>query len=346
MKDTVGSEQFGEYGLAVSRGDFDVSIGNLSRTGHRLQSDSALPSRKQLDRSSTIALVSDRRDLRTEPTAVVPWERGIDHGQRLQGKRALVSGAGKLPGAELFGIGEAIAVLFALQGAQVAVVDVSHERANETKRLIDEFGGDAIVAVGDLTDEADNERCVQMTVDAFGGLDTLVNNVALSQGSGSPATVNLDAWDQVMNVNLRAHLLTTRYGVPHLLAAGGGSILNISSIAAIRGFGSGAYAASKSALLGLTRDWAYLFGRDSIRVNCILPGHVYTPMGDQGGEDVREQRRRAGLLSLEGLAWDIAWPAVFLASEESRWITGVELPVDAGTTSSAAWAIQMLNERP
>ena len=128
-----------------------------------------------------------------------------------------------------------------------------------------------------------------MAVDAFGGLDTLVNNVALSGGSGSPASLSLDTWDQVMRVNLRAPLLTTRHSAPHLIAAESGSILNISSIAAIRGFGSGAYAASKSALLGLTRDWAYLLGRDGIRVNCILPGHVFTPMGDQGGEEVREQ---------------------------------------------------------
>jgi NAD(P)-dependent dehydrogenase (short-subunit alcohol dehydrogenase family) len=148
-----------------------------------------------------------------------------------------------------------------------------------------------------------------------------------------------------MDVNLRATLLTTRHSVPYLKGAGGGSIINISSIAAIRGFGSGAYAASKSALLGLTRDWAYLLGRDNIRVNCIVPGHVFTPMGDQGGPEVRERRRRVGLLPAEGLAWDVAWPAVFLASEESRWMTGVELPVDAGTTSSAAFAIQILNDR-
>jgi NAD(P)-dependent dehydrogenase (short-subunit alcohol dehydrogenase family) len=292
-----------------------------------------------------MAMVIDRSEPQAAPTSIEEWSRGIDHGRRLLGKRALVSGAGKSPGAELFGIGEAIAILFALQGARVSVVDISRERADATKQLIDELGGDAITAVGDLTDEAENARCVQRTVDAFGGLDTLVNNVALSGGGGSPATLSLDAWDQVMNVNLRAPLLTTRHSVPHLIAAGSGSILNISSIAAIRGFGSGAYAASKSALLGLTRDWAYLFGRDSIRVNCILPGHVFTPMGDQGGEEVRERRRRAGLLPTEGLAWDVAWPAVFLASEESRWVTGVELPVDAGTTSSAAWAIQTLNER-
>jgi NAD(P)-dependent dehydrogenase (short-subunit alcohol dehydrogenase family) len=290
-------------------------------------------------------MVSDRSEPQAERISPEEWYRGIDHGRRLVGKRALVTGAGKSPDAKLFGIGEAIAILFALQGAQVSIVDISRQRADATKQLIDEFGGDAITAVGDLADQTDNERCVQMTVDAFGGLDTLVNNVAMSQGGGNPATLSLDAWDQVMNVNLRAPLLTTRHSVPHLIAAGGGSILNISSIAAIRGFGSGPYAASKSALLGLTRDWAYLLGRDSIRVNCILPGHVYTPMGDQGGEERREQRRRAGLLSIEGVAWDVAWPAVFLASEESRWVTGVELPVDAGTTSSAAWAIQMLNER-
>ena len=129
------------------------------------------------------------------------------------------------------------------------------------------------------------------------------------------------------------------------MAAGGGSIINISSIAASRGHGSGAYAASKAAMLGLTRDWAYVHGRDGIRVNCILPGHVYTPMGSQGGPELREDRRRAGLLATEGVAWDIAWPAVFLASDESRWITGVELPVDAGTTSSGPYALQILNDR-
>jgi NAD(P)-dependent dehydrogenase (short-subunit alcohol dehydrogenase family) len=274
-----------------------------------------------------------------------PWERGVDHGRRLAGKRALVTGAGAPPGGELLGIGEATAVLFAAQGAQVVIADISAERAESTKRMVEEFGGQAVLAVGDLTAVADVAGCIERAVDAFGGLDILVNNVALSHGGGDPADVDLQAWDRVMEVNLRATVLTTRHAIPHLKAAGGGSIINLSSIAAIRGFGSGAYAASKAALLGLTRDWAYLLGRDGIRVNCILPGHAYTPMGDQGGPELRERRRRAGLLATEGLAWDVAWPIVFLASDESRWITGVELPVDAGTTSSAPLAIQMLNER-
>jgi NAD(P)-dependent dehydrogenase (short-subunit alcohol dehydrogenase family) len=243
------------------------------------------------------------------------------------------------------GIGEAIAVLFATQGARVAIADIAPERAEWTRRMIEKGGGECVTAIGDLTDLDENSRCTQTAVDAFGGLDIVVNNLALPHGGGSPVDVSLEVWDQVMDVNMRATLLTTRHSVPHLKSAGGGSIVNISSIAAIRGFGSGAYAASKAALLGLTRDWAYVLGRDNIRVNCILPGHVYTPMGDQGGPDMREQRRRAGLLPAEGLAWDIAWPAVFLASDESRWITGVELPVDAGTTSSSALAIQILNRR-
>ncbi len=199
--------------------------------------------------------------------------------------------------------------------------------------------------IGDLTLLGDNARCVQEAVDAFGGLDTVVNSAALSTGGGSPVDVDLDTWEQVMSVNLHATLLTARHTIPHLVAAGGGSIVNISSIAASRGHGAGAYAASKAAMLGLTRDWAYVHGRDGIRVNCILPGHVYTPMGSQGGPELREDRRRAGLLATEGVAWDIAWPAVFLASEESRWITGVELPVDAGTTSSGPYALQILNDR-
>jgi NAD(P)-dependent dehydrogenase (short-subunit alcohol dehydrogenase family) len=294
--------------------------------------------------SSTIASVNaDRRA--EEVISAAPWRRGVEHGRRLEGKRALVTGAGAAPNTELLGIGEAIAILFASQGAQVLIADISPERAETTRRLIEEVGGVAVTETGDLTDLDDNARCVEAAVDAFAGLDIVVNNVALSHGGGSPAEVSLDDWDQVMEVNLRAAFLTTRHAVPHLKSAGGGSIVNISSVAAIRGFGSGAYSASKAALLGLTRDWAYVLGRDNIRVNCILPGHVYTPMGDQGGPKVREQRRRAGLLPAEGLAWDIAWPVVFLASDESRWITGVELPVDAGTTSSAALAIQLLNER-
>ncbi|MDA8044285.1 MAG: SDR family NAD(P)-dependent oxidoreductase [Actinomycetota bacterium] len=274
-----------------------------------------------------------------------PWWRGVVPGRRLAGKRAFVTGAGMLAGGELFGIGEAIAVLFAAQGAAVAVADVSRARAEATVELISGRGGMAMATVGDLSSISDSERCVSQADDALGGLDTVVNCAALPGGGGSPVDVAIETWEQVMAVNLHATFLTARHAIPRLRRAGGGSIVNISSVAASRGHGSGAYAASKAAMLGLTRDWAYLHGRDGIRVNCILPGHVHTPMGLSGGEEMREIRRACGLLGTEGDAWDVAWPAVFLASEESRWITGVELPVDAGTTSSGALAIHVLNSR-
>ena len=274
-----------------------------------------------------------------------PWARGGDPGRRLAGKRAFVTGAGTTPGGALLGIGEAIAILFAAQGARVAIADVAAERAEATHALMGGGRADALVTVGDLTDPDANARCVDEAARGFGGLDTVVISAARSDGSGSPVDADLEVWDRVIDLNLRAAVLTARHAIPHVREAGGGSIVVVSSIAATRGHGSGAYAASKAALLGLTRDWAYLHGREGIRVNCLLPGHVLTPMGDQGGPSYRDRRRRAGLLATEGDAWDVAWPAVFLASDESRWITGVEIPVDAGTTSSGPYALDLLNER-
>jgi NAD(P)-dependent dehydrogenase (short-subunit alcohol dehydrogenase family) len=279
-----------------------------------------------------------------EPVSRPAWWRGNDPGRRLGGKRAFVTGAGTTPDGELLGIGEAIAVLFAAQGARVAVADIARERADATLRMIDEAGGDGVVTVGDLTQLEDNERCVAEAVDAFGGLDVVVNCAGLAGGGRSPVDVELDAWAAVMAVNLHAAFLTARHTIPHLQAAGGGSIVNIGSVAATLGSGSGAYAASKAALGALTRDWAYVHGRENIRANCLVVGHVYTPMASRSGH-ARRDRRRAGLLATEGVAWDVAWPAVFLASDESQWITGVELPVDAGTSSTGALAMSRLNDR-
>jgi len=278
-----------------------------------------------------------------EPVDRPAWWRGDDAGHRLGGKRAFVTGAGTAPDGELLGIGEAIAVLFAAQGARVAVADISCERADATLRMIDEVGGDGVVTVGDLTQVDDNQRCVAEAAEAFGGLDVVVNCAGLPGGGRSPVTVDLEAWAAVMAVNLHAAFLTARHTIPHLQAAGGGSIVNIGSVAATLGSGSGAYAASKAALGGLTRDWAFSHGRENIRVNCLVVGHVYTPMGSLSGTP--RDRRRAGVLGTEGVAWDVAWPAVFLASDESRWITGVELPVDAGTSSTGSLAMSRLNDR-
>jgi NAD(P)-dependent dehydrogenase (short-subunit alcohol dehydrogenase family) len=127
------------------------------------------------------------------------------------------------------GIGEAIAVLFARQGVKVAIADVSAERARATLHLVNDVGGDGVVVVGDLSRETDNARCVEEAVNAFGGLDTVVNNVALSGGGGSPADVDLEVWERVIAVNLGATMLTARHTIPHLKLAGGGSIINMSA---------------------------------------------------------------------------------------------------------------------
>jgi len=271
-----------------------------------------------------------------------PWERSVDAGRRLDGRVALVTGAGS--GEGLIGIGAAISVLFATQGAKVGVVDVSSERAERTRRQIDDVGGDCVVSVSDLTSPDDSARCVGAVADAFGRLDTLVNSAAIVGPGGSPIRTELSEWNATIEVNLTAAMLAAKNAIPHLRRAGGGAIVNISSIAATHGFASGPYAASKAALIGLTKDWAFLHGRDGIRVNCLLVGHAYTPMGVTGGEDMRDRRRRAGLLGTEATAWDVAWPAVFLASDEARWITAATLPVDAGTTSATAFGVSLLNE--
>jgi NAD(P)-dependent dehydrogenase (short-subunit alcohol dehydrogenase family) len=270
----------------------------------------------------------------------VPWTRSADAGRRLDGRVAVVTGSGSDDG--LMGVGAATAVLFA---TQVGVVDVSPERADATRRMIDDVGGECVVAVGDLTDVDDNARCIAATAEAFGRLDTLVNSAAIVGSAGSPVDTDVEQWDATMALNLTAAMLAAKHAIPRMRAAGGGAIVNISSIAATHGFGSGAYAASKAGLIGLTTDWAYLHGRDGIRVNCLVLGHIYAPMGMSGSEEYRELRRRAGLLGTEATAWDVAWAAVFLASEESRWITGVALPLDAGTTAATALGVEMLNQR-
>jgi NAD(P)-dependent dehydrogenase (short-subunit alcohol dehydrogenase family) len=269
--------------------------------------------------------------------------RSADPGRRLAGRVAVVTGAGS--DGPLPGIGVATAVLFASQGAEVGVLDLSPQRAAHTVEMIDSVGGSGVAVIADVTDPADCQRSLEEVVGRFGRLDILVNNAAIVGGGGDIASIDESAWRKVIDVNLNSVMLMSKYAAPHLRAAGGGSIINLSSIAGMRGMGSGAYAAAKGGVIGMTYDLAYSLGRDAIRVNCIAPGHLFTPMGNQGGEDLRERRRRAGLLGTEGNAWDAAWAALFFASEESRWITGVMIPVDAGTTSSTALGLQNLELR-
>lgn len=262
-------------------------------------------------------------------------------GKRLEGLVALVTGAGA--NVELPGTGVAMASLFAAHGAKVGVVDVSDERAQRTVDLIEAGGGEAIKVLADLTEDPQCQGAVSEVVGRFGKLDILVNNAAIT-GGGITDEGN-EVWDAVVALNLTAVMQMSRAAVPHLIAAGGGSIVNISSIAAFRGLGGGAYSAAKAGVQALTTDYAYLYGRDNVRANCIAPGHIFTPMGDQGGPELRQQRRRCNLMEVEGNAWDVAFAALWLASPEARWITGVMIPVDGGTTSSTALGLQMVERR-
>ena len=247
---------------------------------------------------------------------------------RLQGKVAIVTGAGSSgPGV---GNGKATAVLFAREGAKVLLADNVEARARETLEVIQGEGGTASVFEGDVIRSDDCRAMVEAAVERYGRLDVLDNNVGISHRA-RVVDVREDEWDRVMAVNVKSIMLTSRYAIPTMIESGGGSIINISSIAGLRANGTTPYSTSKAAVIGLTFSMAGDHGRDNIRVNCIAPGLVYTPMvAPRMDEALRRTRREAAPLGTEGTAWDVAWAAVFLASEESRWVTGVVIPVDAG----------------
>jgi NAD(P)-dependent dehydrogenase (short-subunit alcohol dehydrogenase family) len=257
--------------------------------------------------------------------------------QRLSGKVAIVTGAGSL--GQGFGTGKAIACLFAAEGASVCLVDQQSERAGETLALITEAGGRAFVSAGDITDGAVCARIVDETVERYGGLDILVNNVGISGAPGRLEDVDEASWDRVIDVNLKSAFLMSRSAAPRIVARGGGAIVNVSSVAGIRSHGSAAYGASKAGMVAFTRELAVMYGRDLVRANAIAPGHIFTPMvKSMLNDELRERRRKIAPLPLEGDAWDIAAAALFLASDESRFITGTCLPVDGGVTEVAALA--------
>ncbi len=250
---------------------------------------------------------------------------------RLENKVAIVTGAGsRAPG---IGNGRAAAVLFAREGARVLLVDQNASSAEETLAMIKEAGGEAEVFAADVTSAADCRAMVERAVGRWGRLDILDNNVGI-EGQATVVTVTEEAWDRVMRVNVKSMMLTGKYAVPAMAATGGGSIINISSISALRPRGLTPYSTSKGAVIALTQAMAIDHAKDGIRVNCIAPGPMYTPMAYGGGmtEEARERRRRASPLGIEGTGWDIGYAALFLASDEARYITGIVLVVDGGVT--------------
>ena len=250
---------------------------------------------------------------------------------RLEGKVAIVTGAGSSgPGV---GTGKATSILFAREGAKVLLVDRVARQAEETLASVREEGGEASVFEADVTRSEECQAMVEAALERYGGVHVLFNNVGIL-ARGTVVDVKEEDWDRVLEVNLKSMMLTSKHAVPRMVEAGGGSIINVSSIAGLRAGSGGSavpYSASKGGVIALTTTMAVEHGRDNIRVNCIAPGHIYTPMvAGNMTEETRDLRRRAGPLGTEGTAWDIAWAATFLASDESRWISGVVLPVDAG----------------
>ena len=259
---------------------------------------------------------------------------------RLDGKVAIVTGAGCSPEASGTGIGEAISTVLAREGASVLLVDRDGERGEATRRKLDELPGEAVVFVGDVTSEDDCAAMVSEAVARFGGIDILVNNAAISKHHPITDTPK-DVYDAIIGINLTGSFLACAAAVPALIERGGGSIVNISSVAAIRDTGSShpAYCASKAAQLGLTIDLAGAYGRKNIRVNAVLPGMVQSPMQASIGTVTPEIAARLNLLGRMGTAWDIAHAVLFLCSDEAAYLTGVTLPVDGGATVAmpASW---------
>ena len=251
---------------------------------------------------------------------------------RVEGKVAIVTGAGTTGSG--VGIGHAISVAFGREGATVLLVDNVPENAEATRRVIEDNGGKAGVFAGDVSRPAACEAMVAAATETFGALDILVNNAAISRHVSILET-SVELYESVIGINLTGSFMACKFAIPALIARGGGSIVNIGSIAGVRDSGSThpAYCASKAALLGLMVDLAGAYGRNNVRVNTVLPGIVATPMLDSISQIDEETRGRLNLLGRMGSAWDIAHTVLFLCSDEAAYITGVTLPVDGGATA-------------
>ena len=246
---------------------------------------------------------------------------------------AIVTGGGAA--GDGIGNGRAAAILLARAGTRVLVVDRQAGLAQRTVDMIAEDGGEAEAFQADVTESDQCEAMVAAAVERFGRLDFLDNNVGIGT-RGSVVDEEPRIWQLVMRVNVESMFLASKYAIPAMIdSAGGGAIVNVASIAALMPTGLTAYATSKGAVISLTRAMAVDHGRQGIRVNCVAPGPVYTPMvaaGPAMPDDVREARRKASLLGIEGAGWDVGNAVRFLLSNHARYITGQTLVVDGGTT--------------
>ena len=261
-------------------------------------------------------------------------------GERLRDKVAIVTGAGSIgPG---WGNGKATAVLFAREGAKVFAVDINLAAVEETKAIIDAEGGRCTIRATDVSKASDVKVMVDSCLDAFGRIDILHNNVGIIELGGC-VEASEESWNHANDVNLKSVFLTCKYALPHMETQGGGAIVNISSIASIRWLGVPyvSYSATKGGINQITKSIAIQYAKKNIRANAILPGFMNTPMVAEGlagayadgdVEKMIEIRDNLCPTGKMGDAWDVAYAALFLASDEAKYITGTELVVDGGLT--------------
>jgi len=261
--------------------------------------------------------------------------QGPEDDAGLAGKVALISGGGAA--GDGIGNGRAAAILLARAGAKVLVADRDLKLAERTVEMIAAEGDTAAAHGGDVTVEADCKALIEAALDRWGRLDFLDNNVGIGS-RGSVVDETPEQYRRVMQVNVETMFLLSKHAIPAMIrTAKGGAIVNISSISALRPRGLTTYTTSKAAIIGLTRAMAVDHGRDNIRVNCICPGPMYTPMVYARGmsERARANRARASLLKTEGTGWDVGHAVKFLLSNFARYITGQVLVVDGGVTLQA-----------
>jgi NAD(P)-dependent dehydrogenase (short-subunit alcohol dehydrogenase family) len=261
--------------------------------------------------------------------------------KRLEGKVAIVTGGGQTPG-DTIGNGRAISLLFARAGARVMLVDLRIESAEETQAIIAGEGGEAFAFAADVSHADDCRKLAEACMSRYGRIDILVNNVGTGGEDLGAVKLKEETWERIYNVNLKSMYLTCKHVLPYMEQQGSGSIVNISSIAAVCATPMLAYKTSKSGVNSLTHAIAMEYAGRGIRVNCIMPGLMNTPMAIEGisrhrgikKEDlIRDRSSRVPLKGGMGSGWDTAYAALFLASDEAKFITAALLPVDGGQSA-------------
>ena len=256
---------------------------------------------------------------------------------RLENKVAIIVGAVQQPG-ESVGNGRATAERFAQEGATVLLVDIQEKWLDETLHAVQQYGHTASALVADITKEESCAEIIQTCIDRYGRIDILHNNVGMSKGDKKTADVEMDIWDRLMGLNLRGMMMTCKYALPQMIKQRSGCIINVSSTASLAARPTVTYKTSKAGVNALTQHIAIENASFGIRANAILPGLIDTPMAinrraqERGvsADIIRSERNALVPMGFMGSAWDVANAAVFLASDEARYISGVLLPVDGG----------------